>query len=114
MNYEAWKSLPNFDHKYLISSNGVVETAGCTPVPARMNERGQLVVDLFWRNASLSHPWLVDRLVLSAFARPKPHFATARHKDEDQANCRWDNLEWVIPRISVRSRNKTRRAKSKP
>lgn len=92
---EIWKSIPDTDNVYYISSHGrVYSTKRNIFRKPTLNHRGYLQVTLYKKGKPRLA--LVHRLVAQAFIhQPSKEQNTVNHIDGDKANNHIDNLEWV-------------------
>src|SRR5574343_286940 len=111
---EAWKWVPGYDGKYLVSDWGRVKSVygeskygkrRPTNTIRKLNNdrKGYLIIELlkFSNGVSKTAVHRVHRLVALAFI-PNPHNKPhINHLDVDKANNRVSNLQWCTPKENV-------------
>lgn len=107
---EIWKDIQGYEGLYQVSNYGNVksirtkDSLGRSKTPMAMkpqaNRKGYLYVGLK-RGNGYRH-YLVHRLVAQAFIGERPGNCEVNHKDEDKANNRADNLEYVTHTENIR------------
>jgi hypothetical protein len=95
---ERWKDIPNSQHQ--VSSFGRVKhrkSDKCLFISVREDRDGYRYVAFRVDGNKNKKNHLLNRLVLKIFDPIKDdHLYDVHHKDEDVANNRLDNLEWVL------------------
>lgn len=96
---EEWRYVPNFP-EYIVSNRGEIRRTGSGQgrhPSLRLNDNGDLVVNLRAPNDHQAYTFKVERIVAAAFMGGlTKEFLSGNlvHIDGDPANCRVDNLMW--------------------
>lgn len=117
MEHEIWKDVVGFEGLYMVSNLGrvkglerdVVSPTGFRRVKERMMQQHLAVAGgevpgryphLFvsLSKGNKARPRFVHRLVLEAFAGPRPDGYVCCHNDGNGYNNRLDNLRWGTPK----------------
>lgn len=97
INLVIWRPVLHAESKYEVSSDGRVRghtRLGTKTLTALPNRRGYLIVTLYYpQRGKTTRP--VHRLVLEAFAGPRPAGMECGHLDGNKQNNRRENLRWV-------------------
>ena len=104
---EVWKGVLSFEDTYEVSNLGRVRRVK----PGRSTYPGYILRQ-FVRGGNYKHVQLlsesgpkgfvVQQLVLEAFAGPRPEGQEINHKDGNKLNNRLENLEWVTRAENMR------------
>lgn len=107
--HEVWRSVIGYEHDYLVSNLGRVQTnkkhyAGGTQngrlLSSSLNNQGYPRVSLTQRGKTKQV--FVHRLVAEAFLGVCPNGYQVHHADADRANPRLDNLEYVTAAQNIK------------
>ena len=97
---EKWKSIPNYDGLYEVSSYGRIRNVRRqTYLKYRVNHAGYARVHLS-KNCNVKD-FSVHRLVAEAFIPNPDKKSTVNHKDENKLNNCVDNLEWLTVKENI-------------
>lgn len=105
----TWKSLPGFDGKYEVSSEGEVRSTRHYSVQrlktkkARPDKDGYLRVQLCGANSKMLTRH-VHRLVTETFIGPMPEGMQVCHNNGDKTDNRVENLRYGTPKENARDR----------
>lgn len=96
---ERWKPVPGFEEEYEVSSEGRVYShwsERCLSPYLNSDRSGEeyLRLDLRGKDGTRRQVY-VHHLVLEAFDGDRPKGSHAHHRDGDQFNNSFGNLEWV-------------------
>lgn len=91
---EIFKDIEGYEGLYQVSNLGNVKNLKTGRILKQQLHKGYWRVGL--RKDNKKKTYSTHRLVAIAFVEnPNPEkFDIINHKDENKANCRWDNLEW--------------------
>lgn len=119
MQTEIWKSIAGFEGQYEVSqngrvrslprdidSNGAIKNYRGVELTPRLTDDGDLFVMMSYRGQKRRA--LLRVLVLEAFLGPRPDRHIARHKNGDQRDCSFENLEWAPNSMRRRSTHRVR------
>jgi len=107
---EIWKDIPGYEGLYQVSNYGQVKSIrekdslgrrrATRILKPQTNKKGYLHLALS-KGDTYKH-YLVHRLVAEAFIGERPNDCEVNHIDENKANNRADNLEYVTHTENVR------------
>lgn len=99
---ENWKEIAGYE-KYFVSDKGRVKSlkrGGERILKPQFNKKGYLIVNLS-KNGKV-RGFLVHRLVAEAFVPNPKNLPEVDHLNDNPADCRADNLEWVTHSENIR------------
>lgn len=99
---EIWKEIEGYE-KYFVSDKGRVKSLKRGEerlLRPQANKKGYLIVNLS-KNGKVKG-FLVHRLVAEAFLPNPKNLPEVDHLNDNPADCRADNLEWVTHSENIR------------
>jgi len=90
---EQWKDIEGYEGLYQVSNLGRIKSKSGLIRKQTMNKNGYFYVNLCKEGKVRNYP--VHRLVALAFVEGSESELTVNHKNEDKADNRAENLEWM-------------------